>query len=365
MADNFNRKRKFDDMESGGIYEDSEMHDESRPSHPQQPLRRPEYGQRNMDIDDGEKFSEDEESKGESSIIVGDDKDNDSDNVSGDDLMEGMEKDYEHIPELDRYEREGIDDSEVVQEQHLDAEGRAQVDRLLNERDRHNAARGRRLPVAMLEEDYSEDDDLARQLRKEREKINREFDDDAEDDAGKYIDMEEAKGNVAEWLQQPRTIKFIRHQFASFLRNFKDEKGADVYEQRITEMCSNNKQSLEVNYSHLSLKIPTLAIWVAECPALTLPIFNEVAFELVTEVFPAYEGIFHQVYVRIRDLPIEDNLRDLRQIHLHALIKIKGVVTKRTGIYPQMKKVYYFCKCGERKGPIFIDNSESEIKLGN
>uniref|UniRef100_A0A7S3N4W0 DNA replication licensing factor MCM2 n=1 Tax=Euplotes harpa TaxID=151035 RepID=A0A7S3N4W0_9SPIT len=215
----------------------------------------------------------------------------------------------------------------------------------------------------MLDEDS--DDDLARQLRRERLRINQEPEADGEEeDDAKYLDIEEAKGNISEWLQQPRTIKFIRHQFSSFLRNFKDEREIDVYEQRITEMCSNNKQSLEVTYSHLSLKIPTLAIWVAECPSLTLPIFNEVAFELVTEVFPAYENVYKQVFVRIRDLPIEDNLRDLRQIHLNALIKIKGVVTKRTGIYPQMKKVFFFCKCGERKGPIYL-TGDDEAKLGN
>jgi DNA replication licensing factor MCM2 len=95
-----------------------------------------------------------------------------------------------------------------------------------------------------------------------------------------------------------------------------------------------------------------------------LPIFNEVAFELVTEVFPSYENVYKNVYVRIRDLPIEDNLRDLRQMHLNALIKIRGVITKRTGIYPQMKKVFFFCRCGERKGPIYLTNSD-ESKLGN
>jgi len=46
------------------------------------------------------------------------------------------------------------------------------------------------------------------------------------------------------------------------------------------------------------------------------------------------------------------------------LIKIKGVVTKRTGIYPQLKKIYFTCqKCGERKGPIFKHANE-DLNLG-
>jgi DNA replication licensing factor MCM2 len=100
-------------------------------------------------------------------------------------------------------------------------------------------------------------------------------------------------------------------------------------------MCLNNKQSLEVTFLHLSTKYPTLAIWLAEEPTLILPILNQVAYDLVNEVYPVYYKIHNEVYVRIRELPVEDKLRDLRQIHLNALIKIRGVVTKRTGVYPE------------------------------
>lgn len=129
-------------------------------------------------------------------------------------------------------------------------------------------------------------------------------------------------------------------------------------------MCQNNKTSFEVTYGHISLKMPTLAIWIAEHPSGVIPILNSVAYELTLEIYPLYEQMSKDVYVRIRDLPIEDNLRDLRQIHLNQLIKIKGVVTKRTGIYPQLKKIYFTCaKCGERKGPIF-QHTNTDLQLG-
>jgi DNA replication licensing factor MCM2 len=52
-----------------------------------------------------------------------------------------------------------------------------------------------------------------------------------------------------------------------------------------------------------------------------------------------------------------ENLRDLRQKHLNKLIKIRGVVTRRTAVFSQLKKVYYFCKCGDRKGPIYQNSN--------
>ena len=87
-----------------------------------------------------------------------------------------------------------------------------------------------------------------------------------------------------------------------------------------------------MTYSHISVKMPTLAIWIAELPSGVLPILNQVAFDLIIELFPLFEQTHKEVYIRIKDLPIEDNLRDLRQVHLNNLIRIKGVVTKRTEI---------------------------------
>jgi DNA replication licensing factor MCM2 len=97
-----------------------------------------------------------------------------------------------------------------------------------------------------------------------------------------------------------------------FLRTFTDENGQPIYEVRIQEMCQNNKQSIEVNFVHISNKQPTLAIWLAEEPASMLPVLNEVAADIVAEVFPDYYKIHPEIFVRIRDLPVEDKLRDLR-----------------------------------------------------
>lgn len=86
-----------------------------------------------------------------------------------------------------------------------------------------------------------------------------------------------------------------------------------------------------MKFTDLAAKQPTLAIWLAEEPAHMLPILNTVASEIVQEIYPDYTEQFHQeIFVRISELPVEDKLRELRQVHLNALIKFKGVVTKRT-----------------------------------
>lgn len=54
-----------------------------------------------------------------------------------------------------------------------------------------------------------------------------------------------------------------------------------------------------------------------------------------------------------------------RQIHLNTIIRIGGVVTRRSGVFPQLQQVKYDCnKCGTILGP-FFQNSYSEVKVGS
>jgi len=113
-----------------------------------------------------------------------------------------------------------------------------------------------------------------------------------EDEMQKLLDFEDVKGPLSVWLKKPDVIKFVTRQFNQFLRNFKNDTGSFVYEDKIHEMCQNNEQSLEIVFTNLSQRYPTLAIWLAEEPALMLPILNEVAKSLVSEVYPDYEKIY-------------------------------------------------------------------------
>lgn len=218
----------------------------------------------------------------------------------------------------------------------------------------------------MEHDEYNDDEDEAMQaMKQERMRMMMRDNDEAasgqgEEDMQNVLDFEDVKGPLSVWLKKADVIKFITRQFNQFLRNFKHpDTGTFVYEEKIHEMCQNNKQTLEIIFQNLSTRQPTIAIWLAEEPALMIPILNEVAMELCLEVYPDYSKIFDQIFVRVKDLPVEDKLRDLRQVHLNALIKIKGVVTKRTGVFPELKEMWYRClKCSDLKGPIYNNSSD-------
>lgn len=111
------------------------------------------------------------------------------------------------------------------------------------------------------------------------------------------------------------------------MATYTDTNGHKIYIERIQNMCIANKESLCINYSHLSIANPRLAIWVADVPTEMLKIFDEVAYQgknclfmkmisiyykAVLEMFPEYGKISQEIHVRITDLPISDSLRDIR-----------------------------------------------------
>lgn len=51
--------------------------------------------------------------------------------------------------------------------------------------------------------------------------------------------------------------------------------------------------------------------------------------------------------------------------HLNQLVRVDGVVTRRTGVYPQLQRTFYDCmRCGAVLGP-YLQTGDREIKLGS
>lgn len=223
----------------------------------------------------------------------------------GEDLIEGMDRDYQANNELDFYEEAGLDNEEQAE---LNLVDRMQVDQELERQERAKMYMGKRMPGAFMDDEFDEDEnEIHAEMRKERMRKMFEENDDPnsdEEDMAKMLDFEEVRGSLSVWLQKKDVIQFVAKQFNTFLRNFKDDSGMFVYEDRIHSMCLNNKQSLEVVFTHLSSKNPTLAIWLAEEPRNMLEILNNVAIDLVGEVYPDYHKLYETIFVRVRDLPV-------------------------------------------------------------
>jgi len=112
----------------------------------------------------------------------------------------------------------------------------------------------RRVPGALLDGEFDNEEEemmLQNQARQERMRMLREAADDGmagggdlndPNNLGNVLDFEDARGPLSVWLKKPDVIKSVERQFNQFLRHYKDDQtGNFIYEDKIHEMCQNNK----------------------------------------------------------------------------------------------------------------------------
>jgi len=335
------------------------------------PDRRPVLDDDDDDEADGDEAEEDNGNNNDDPDALLEEEEED-----GEDLMDNAMRDYQHIAALDTYGTEGLDDREYDT---IDQEQRAAAERELKRRD----ARSRGF-YGLLDQEADEEaeDEEARQARRAMFGRRRrgmdaaaggsdaeEEDDETDEedlDGEDQVNLEAFDVPLREWIVQDRTRREIQRRFRAFLRHFTPEdnapnerrrRGNGVYEQKIRTMCAANKSTLQISYVHLSDSEPILAGWLADAPKDMFLVLNEAATRHTLMLFPSYNSIQNEIHVRIAEVPILDSIRDLRRSHLDCLVKVYGVVTRRSTVYPQLQLAYYMCtSCKNSQGPFRMDH---------
>ncbi|PWN25505.1 MCM-domain-containing protein [Jaminaea rosea] len=296
-------------------------------------------------------------------------EDDEDEDAEGEDLFgDNMRDDYAHNARLDNYDQAlGIDDD--VDDTEMDANARRLAELKMSRRDRAEGkgrygAQSRAPAFLQSDDDLSSDDGTTRRRRR------RHYDEQAADDEDEGADelpleqLGDVKAeSIAAWVATESVRRTVVREFRNFLVTYVDENGVSVYGQRIKTLGEMNSESLEVSFLHLVDSKAILAYFLANSPTSMLPIFDQVAFDVILLYYPSYDRIHPEIHVRISDLPTSSSLRDLRQAQLNSLVRVSGVVTKRSSVFPQLKYVKFDClSCGHVLGPFWQDASK-EVKV--
>lgn len=225
--------------------------------------------------------------------------------------------------------------------------------RMLQKRDREEAFGKGRMRPGLL---YDSDEDTDERPIHRRRLAERAAEAGGDEEMIESIEnLEDTKGHtVKEWVTMQAPKLEILNRFKSFLRTSVDDKGNYRFREKIKQMVEENKESLIVDYNILAASHEVLAFFLPEAPTEMLEIFNEAAKDVVLAIYPKYENIAKEIHVRISELPLIEDIRSLRQLHLNQLIRTTGVVTRCTTILPQLRYVKYDCmKCRYILGPYF------------
>ncbi|KAK7916312.1 hypothetical protein WMY93_012073 [Mugilogobius chulae] len=176
-------------------------------------------------------------------------------------------------PALDQYEAEGLDlDDEELSE--LSPGARAAAEEAMRRRDREQGLSGR-LRRGLLYD--SEDEDDERPAARRRRLAERAAEGVTEGEDEEMIEsienLEDMKGHtVREWVSMAAPRLEIYNRFKNFLRTHVDENGHNVFKEKISDMCKENKESLVVNYEDLAAREHVLAYFLPEAPTEMLKV---------------------------------------------------------------------------------------------
>merc|ERR1739844_801902 len=300
--------------------------------------------------------------------LLGEPRNEEEEEDDGEELFgDNLENDYRPMPGLDRYDPDLLDEDDF---QMMSEGDRAAAEAALRQRDRAEGRRadGRMRRGLLYDEDDEDDEPARRRRRLAADRAAEGHIEDDEEDQGlieSIENLEDTRGRtIREHVTQvgPRTECLNR--FKNFLRTYVDGRGHNLYKEKIRTMCEQNRASFEVDYNILASEYQVLAYFLPEAPTEMLQIFDEAAKSVVLSMFPRYELIAKEIHVRITELPLVEELRSLRQLHLNQLIRTGGVVTASTGVLPQLSLIKYDCnKCNYVLGP-FMQAQNQETKPG-
>ncbi|KAI9592406.1 MCM-domain-containing protein [Syncephalis fuscata] len=309
-------------------------------------------------------FNDDDAAEEENRVQDDDILDDLDEEDEGEDLFgPGMESDYRQNARLDDYD---IDELDTQDYDTMDVSDRHAAEAIMSRRDAEQRRIDGRVPAAFIMDDEPLDlPVVTRQRRVMRNDIDpMAMMPEEEMDVFPVEALQDVKArNIAEWVTMSGPRKTIANEFSQFLKTFVDERGTSVYGARIKRLGEQNLESLEVSYTHLAESKSILAYFLANAPTEMLAIFDTVAHDVVKLMWQHYDDIHPEVHVRITDLPAMVSLRDLRRNHINCLVRVTGVVTRRTGVFPQLKYVKFNCvKCGMIMGP-FSQDAHTEIRI--
>ncbi|EPY19449.1 minichromosome maintenance protein 2 [Strigomonas culicis] len=171
---------------------------------------------------------------------------------------------------------------------------------------------------------------------------------------GGDFNWRQPQGELVEWLAQELPRQVVKNRIYNFYLNYV-EGSVNVYASKVTAMTRENDMSFQLSYRHLSRVYDSvLALWLVDAPDAMLELLEDAANYFTFKQYPNYRKVHSHIFVRVGDLPLCDPIRDFRQVHMNVLVRVEGVVIRRSPVYPQMHAVKYDCvRCSYIIGPIY------------
>ncbi|WP_457751763.1 AAA family ATPase [Thermococcus sp.] len=136
-------------------------------------------------------------------------------------------------------------------------------------------------------------------------------------------------------------------RFASFFRNYADDRGSEVYINKLKDLLTViPKRSLTIEWTHLNSYDPELAEELLNNPEEAIEAAED-AIQIVLREPPIEKKEEFKVHARFYNLPKTLLVKELGSEHINRFIQVDGIVTRVSEVKPFVQKAVFVCKdCG-------------------
>jgi replicative DNA helicase Mcm len=140
-----------------------------------------------------------------------------------------------------------------------------------------------------------------------------------------------------------------RERFVNLLKTFQDRKGAYKYREALSEMASQGKMSLIIDFDDLISFDAELASELKDKPNDIIPKANAAVGDAMRVENMMYASKVKNFKARFRGLDEHVPLRSLKSQHMGRLIMLQGIITRQSNVKQQLKMGVFQCpRCNEK-----------------
>jgi replicative DNA helicase Mcm len=140
-----------------------------------------------------------------------------------------------------------------------------------------------------------------------------------------------------------------RERFVNLLKSFQDGEGAYKYREALSQLASEGKVSLVIDFDDLITFDPDLATELKDKPNDILPKANAAIGDAMRVENMLYASKVKNFKARFRGLDETIALRSLKSLHMGKLIMLQGIITRQSNVKQQLKLGVFQCpRCGDK-----------------
>ncbi len=170
-----------------------------------------------------------------------------------------------------------------------------------------------------------------------------------------------AEGQMFVWGTNVDVDK-AKRKFRAFFTSFEldGSSGAPMahYLQKLADIAQTEDYSLNLDCSHLHAYDPGLYKLMVRYPRELIPIFDvELNEYFAKHYLDEEQDSFPQIQLRTFNLIERKPMRELNPGDIDTMVCIRGMVTRTSGIIPDLKQAVFRCAaCGAQPEPSYVEN---------